>query len=147
MKSRNLLVLAAVLAVGTLGGCAMSAGSGVTPTEARERFTAVLDSTQGVLGGRWENRDDPTVRSCTIPLWVDGVSYPGLRLGKAPDSPDSAINTVEEHWQTLEVSAQRNEIGDVTELRGTNPSGDLFIFRANGERLTLQGESECRPES
>jgi hypothetical protein len=77
---------------------------------------------------------------------VEGIRYPGLRLGKAPDSPSEALSTVEEHWETLEVTSERTEVGDVTELRGTNPAGDLFIFRANADAMTLQGESECRPK-
>ncbi|MFC0678571.1 hypothetical protein ACFFGH_12045 [Lysobacter korlensis] len=146
MKSRYLLAAVAA-AVLSLTGCVMAPGSGVTPDEARERFIGILDSTQEALGGSWENVDDPTARNCTIPLWVDGVRYPGLRLGEAPESPMHALRTVEDHWDALEVSSERTKVGEVTELRGTNPSGDLFIFRANQAAMTLQGESECRPKA
>ena len=145
MKSRTMLAAVAV-AVMCLSGCVLAPGSGVSPDEARERFIGVLDSTEDALGGPWEDRDDPTPRNCTIPLWVDGIRYPGLRLGEAPDSPEAALDTVEQHWETLEVASERTEVGDVTELRGSNPSGDLFIFRANDDAMTLMGESECRPE-
>jgi hypothetical protein len=37
-------------------------------------------------------------------------------------------------------------VGSATELRGSNPSGDLFIFRATDDGMTLHGESECRPK-
>ncbi len=151
MKSRNLLVAVAAAVLGITGclgltGCVVAPGSGVTPDEARERFIGVLDSTQDALGGSWENSDDPTARNCTIPLWVEGIRYPGLRLGEAPGSPREALDVVEEHWGTVQVTAERTEIGDVTELRGTNRSGDLFIFRANADAMTLMGESECRPK-
>ena len=145
MKSPTKLTAAAV-AVLCLSGCAVAQGSGATPDQARERFIGVLDSTQDALGGPWENRDDPTPRNCTIPLWVEGVRYPGLRLGEAPESPEAALDTVERHWEMLDVAAERAEVGNVTELRGSNPSGDLFIFRANDDAMTLQGESECRPK-
>ena len=145
MKSLAKLVAAAA-AVFCLSGCVLAQGSGATPDEARERFIGVLDSTQDALGGSWENADDPTPRNCTIPLWVEGIRYPGLRLGGAPDSPRAALDTVEQRWQALEVASKRTEIGDVTELRGSNPSGDLFIFRASDDAMTLQGESECRPK-
>lgn len=145
MKSRILLAAAAA-AVLSLSGCVLTPGSGVSAEEARERFTAILDSTQDALGGRWENRDDPTARNCTIPLWVEGIRYPGLRLGDAPQSPEDALSTVEAHWERLEVQSERTEVGDVTELRGTSASGDLLIFRANEDAMTLQGESECRPK-
>ncbi|MDQ4137725.1 MAG: hypothetical protein M3116_02605 [Actinomycetota bacterium] len=145
MKSRNLLAAAAVIVL-CLSGCVVAPGSGATPEEARDRFVGILDSTQDALGGPWQNRDDPTPRNCTIPLWVEGIRYPGLRLGDPPKSTSEALATVEDHWTTLEVTSERAEVGDVTELRGTNPSGDLFIFRANEEAMTLQGESECRPK-
>ena len=146
MKSRKLLAAVAV-AVLSLTGCVMAPGSGATPEEARDRFIGILDSTQATLGGRWQKKDDPTARNCTIPLWVEGIRFPGLRLGDAPpESPMAALATVEEHWDTLNVTSERTEVGDVSELRGTNPSGDLFIFRANPDAMTLQGESECRPK-
>ena len=145
MKSLAKLTAAAV-AVLCLSGCMVAQGSGATPDEARERFIGVLDSTQDALGGPWEDHDDPTPRNCTIPLWVDGIRYPGLRLGKGTESPEAALDTVELHWETLDVAAERTEVGNVTELRGSNPSGDLFIFRANDDAMTLQGESECRPK-
>jgi hypothetical protein len=145
MKSRTPLAAAAA-AVLCLSGCVVAQGSGATPDEARERFIGVLDSTQDALGGPWEDHDDPTPRNCTIPLWVEGIRYPGLRLADAADSPKAALETVERHWETLEVTSERTEVGDVTELRGNSPSGDLFIFRANDDAMTLMGESECRPK-
>jgi hypothetical protein len=146
MTSRSMLAAAAV-AVLSLSGCVVAQGSGVPAEEARERFIGVLDSTQDALGGGWDDRDDPTPRNCTIPLWVEGIRYPGLRLGDPPpDSPDAALDTVERHWERLEVASERAEIGDVTELRGSNPAGDLFIFRVSDEGMTLMGESECRPK-
>ena len=145
MKSRTMLSVAAA-AVLCLSGCVVAQGSGVTPDEARDRFIGVLDSTQDALGGPWQNLDDPTARNCTIPLWVEGIRYPGLRLGEAPESIAAALDTVEQHWETLEVTSERTEVGDVTELRGNSRSGDLFIFRVSDDAMTLMGESECRPK-
>jgi hypothetical protein len=145
MKSFAMLAAAAAVVL-SLSGCVVAQGSGVSPDQARERFLAVLDSTQEAVGGPWQNRDDPTPRNCTIPLWVEGIRYPGLRLGDAPDSAKSALDTVEQHWETLDVASERTQVGDVTELRGSNPSGDLFTFRANEDGMTLHGESECRPK-
>jgi hypothetical protein len=145
MKPRHLLAAVAAITL-CLSGCVVAPGSGVSPEEARDRFVGILDSTQEALGGAWENRDDPTARNCTVPLWVEGIRYPGLRLGDAPESPEAALSAVEEHWDGLQVDVERTQVGDVTELRGTNPSGDLFIFRANADAMTLQGESECRPK-
>jgi hypothetical protein len=146
MKSRTLLTAVSAVVL-SLTGCVVAPGSGVSPDEARERFIGILDSTQDALGGTWKKADDPTARNCTIPLWVEGIRYPGLRLGEAPDSPAEALATVEDHWERIDVTSERTEVGDVTELRGTGRSGDLFIFRANATAMTLQGESECRPKA
>ena len=145
MKSFVTLAAAAA-AVLCVSGCVVAPGSGVTPDEARDRFLGVLDSTQEAVGGSWENHDDPTARNCTIPLWVEGIRFPGLRLGEAPDSPKSALETVEQHWEAHDVASERTEVGDVTELRGSSATGDLYIFRASEDAMTLQGESECRPK-
>ena len=145
MKSRTMLIAVAV-GVLSLSGCVVAPGSGVPAEDARERFLEVLDSTQKAVGGPWDDRDDPTPRNCTVPLWVDGIRYPGLRLGQAPESPEAALDTVERHWETLEVAVERNEVGDVTELRGSSSEGDLFVFRASDDAMTLMGESECRPK-
>lgn len=146
MKSRNMLAAVAVVAL-SLSGCMVAPGSGASADDARERFIGILDSTQRELGGEWDKLDDPTPRNCTIPLWVEGIRYPGLRLSsEAPDSQDAALATVEQHWETLELTTERTEVGDATELNATSRDGDLVIFRASPKGMTLQGESECRPK-
>ncbi len=123
----------------------MSQGSGATPEQARERLLEVLDETQDALGGDWANLDDPTPRNCTVPLFADGIQYPALRLSGAPGSRAGALETVRDLWQHEGYSIEQNHVGDVRELTAHNDAGDLFIFRVSAEAMTLQGESECRP--
>lgn len=136
-------VLTTVLVLSAaLGGCASARG--LDPVQARERFTGVLDDTQSVVGGEWENADDPTARSCTIPFWVEGTRYPALRLAGPPSDPTGAARTVTDYWEGLDYTVETTAVGDVTELQGTG-RGELLVFRVSDDGMTLQGESECRP--
>lgn len=128
-----------------LAGCVIDPGSGRSPAEAREAFVAVLDSTQSLLGDGWQVDDDPTPRGCTIPLWVPGERYPGLRLGPMPRDSAAALETVADHWVDLGFTIEENLIGDVIELKAGETEFDSLIFRISESGMTLQGESECRP--
>ncbi len=141
--TRTVLVVTAPLAA--LGGCALGPGSGLSAGEARDALYEALDETEKIAGGDWENRDDPTPRGCVIPLWVDGQHYPALRLG-AP-SPDSArvVADVAEAWEEWGYRVEQTLVGDVVELQGRDSLGELMVFRASGDGMTLQGHSECRP--
>ena len=128
-----------------LGGCAISAGSGLTPAAARDDLRAALDETQVALGGAWDNRDDPTPRGCVIPLFVDGEQYPALRVGPPPHDTDEALATVANAWDERGYSVATTTVGDVTELQAHTSVDALLVFRVSAEAMTLQGESECRP--
>lgn len=128
-----------------LGGCSLNAGSGLSAVEARSDLYAALDDTQEVVGGQWENRDDPTARGCIIPLWVDGEQYPGLRIGTAPDDVDGTLKTVIEAWDEWGYRVEQTLVGSVNELQGRNSLDQLLIFRVSDDAMTLQGQSECRP--
>lgn len=128
-----------------LGGCAISAGSGSTPAEARDALRDALDATQQELGGAWDNRDDPTSRGCVIPLWVDGERYPALRVGPAPRDAGAALAVVATIWAERGYAVDTTVVGDVTELQARTPVDALLVFRVSAEAMTLQGESECRP--
>lgn len=139
--------LGSIAAVATLGGCAMSPGSGLSALEAQAGLYAVLDETQELLEGEWVNHDDPTARGCVIPLWLDGELYPALRLGSAPAFPEVAMEDVRVAWLASGYTVEQTQVGDVTELQGRNSVNELLIFRVSADAMTLQGESECRPES
>ena len=144
--TRTAAVLASFLALAT-SGCALSAGSGSSAESARESLYATLDQTEQLLGGTWDNQDDPTSRGCVIPLWVEGEMFPALRVGAAPLRADVAVETVSDYWRDLELDLSTTDVGDVLELKGEGEFGDVLILRVSAEAMTLQGESECRPES
>jgi hypothetical protein len=139
-------VCAAALAV-TASGCALAAGSGTSAGTARDALYSTLDSTQDLLGGSWDNQDDPTSRGCVIPLWAEGESFPALRVGPDPSRADVAVATVSEYWSDLGLELTTSEVGDVLEVQGESEFGEVLILRVSAEAMTLQGESECRPEA
>ncbi|PJJ71809.1 hypothetical protein CLV46_1362 [Diaminobutyricimonas aerilata] len=143
MRTSPAALLPVLVASALLGGC--SAPGGLDPAEARDRFTTVLDDTQNEVGGEWENVDDPTARNCTIPLFVDGTRYPALRLADAPRDASEAAAAVTEYWQGLDYRVDSTAVGDVTELQGSG-RGEVLVFRVSDDGMTLQGESECRPD-
>ena len=144
-----LAVVAAVGAVGLvmvgLSGCAVQQPTAVTDAEAHERFLDALDETQDIVGGEWEVLDDPTPRECVIPLWVAGERYPALRLGDAPVLASVAADRVETAWNEHGIRVTRTDIGDVIEVKGETPEGELLVLRVSESASTLLGESECRP--
>lgn len=145
MRRRTVTSLAAVLVAVGLAGCAVQSSTPVTDLEARERFLAVLDETQGVVGGSWQTMDDPTPRECVIPLWVAGERYPALRVGEAPASVGAAADRVEAAWAEAGMRVTRTAIGDVVEVRGESAEGEVVVLRVSESASTLLGESECRP--
>jgi hypothetical protein len=144
--TRSVACAALTLSVVAMSGCVVAPGSGLTPDEARVELYEALDSTQELLGGEWENRDDPTARGCLIPLWVEGQHFPGLRLGSAPDDIAAAVTEVTEAWVEWGYRVEQTVIGKATELQGRDSVGELIIFRITSDAMTLQGESECRPK-
>lgn len=123
----------------------MVAGSGTSPVEARAELYDVLDETQELVGGSWDNQDDPTARGCVIPIWVDGEKYPALRIGSPPDDPQVALAAILDAWDEWGFTVEKTIVGDVNELQAHNSYNELLIFRVSDDAMTLQGESECRP--
>jgi hypothetical protein len=160
MNARFLAVPTVALSLLALSGCALSAGSGLSADKARDAFTLILDETQTAVGGQWENRDDPTARGCTLPLWVEGERFPALRISpqlEAADNADSsedtahvdagdAVETVRAVWKDLGLTVKSATVGKATELQATGEHGESLIFRVSDNVMTLQGESECRPD-
>lgn len=136
---------AIALSVAALSGCVVVPGSGLSADEARSELYTSLDDTEDLLGGTWDNRDDPTARGCLIPLWVEGEHFPGLRLGSAPPDVDDAVDAVASAWAEWGYRVEQTLVGEVVELQGRDSLGELLIFRVTEDAMTLQGESECRP--
>ena len=136
------LVAAALL----LSGCALSPTTDVTDQHARDRFITLVDAAQDAAGGRWQVKDDPSPRECTIPLWVTGARIPALRTGPAPgDGIEEAAGRMQRHFTDSGMRTTVSEIGDVVEVRAETPTGELLLFRVSETAMTITGESECRP--
>ncbi|WP_157156520.1 MULTISPECIES: hypothetical protein [unclassified Diaminobutyricimonas] len=162
MNARLIAVPMAALSLLALSGCALAGGSGLSADEARDAFKLILDETQTAVGGEWEIRDDPTARGCTLPLWVDGERFPALRISPQPetdgatasdtssdiasDPASDAVETVRAVWKDLGLSVESATVGKATELQATGEHGEALIFRVSDNVMTLQGESECRPD-
>ncbi len=141
-SSLRMLTIAAVL-VG-VSGCALQSPSEVTDAEARDRFLAVIDETQQLVGGVWQVDDDPTPRGCTVPVWVAGERYPALRVSEDPRG-DGHADRVQQAWEDNGLEVDRSLVGDVVELKAESEFGEVYLFRVSEQAMTLQGESECRP--
>lgn len=131
-----------------VGGCAVLAPTPVTDEQARDRFLAVLDDAQALVGGDWTVMDDPTPRECVIPLWVAGERLPALRVGDAPAGVAGVADAAErvaQAWSTAGMRVTRTEIGEVVEVKGESTAGELIVLRVSEAASTLIGESECRP--
>ncbi|WP_168915339.1 hypothetical protein [Microcella flavibacter] len=146
-SSLRMLTIAAVLvsvSAVSLSGCALQSPSEVTDAEARDRFLAVIDETQQLVGGAWQVDDDPTPRGCTVPVWVAGERYPALRVSEDPRG-DGHADRVQEAWEDNGLEVDRSLVGDVVELKAESEFGEVYLFRVSEQAMTLQGESECRP--
>ncbi len=141
-SSLRMLTIAAVLV--SVSGCALQSPSEVTDAEARDRFLAVIDETQQLVGGVWQVDDDPTPRGCTVPVWVAGERYPALRVSEDPRG-DGHADRVQQAWEDNGLEVDRSLVGDVVELKAESEFGEVYLFRVSDQAMTLQGESECRP--
>jgi hypothetical protein len=143
MNVRLIVAPAVIVVAGALCGC--SASDGLTAGESRDRFHAALDSTQEALGGAWEVQDDGTPRGCGLPLWQEGESYAGLRVGPMPDDVSAAVSTARNVLRDQGYDTAVGGVGDVTEVRARGTGTEVIIFRITDDGMTLQGESDCRP--
>ena len=114
--------------------------SGPTLAEARDAFYATIDDTQDLLGGTWDVQDDPAPRHCELQFGGSGLNYSALRI-----APADTIASVGGQWEDWGYSVQRDTIGPVDQLVGTNEAAEVLILRSSDRATTLLGESECRP--
>lgn len=137
-------VSVALAIVACSSGC-MSAGSDITAEEARDALYDTLDETQQILGGTFDNQDDPTARGCALALWSEGNHFPALRLGAAPADTGAAVDAVSDYWTGIGYELTTATVGAVVEVQGMSDLGATLILRVSADATTLQGESACRP--
>jgi len=151
MLARTGGLIAAVAAVLALVGCATEGQSDMTAETARDELAALFDETETLLGGDWENRDDPAPYECTTAGGGVGVQYAFSRLGDG--ATDEA--TIDAHLD--EVAALWGEHGYETEvvregdlgprLVGGNDRRSRITFAMSTEGSFLSGGSDCEPGS
>ena len=150
MAGQGRLVRAGVLvalacAAASLTACAVAAA---TAGEVHRDFAGVLITTQELVGGDWEVRDDPVSRTSVSSRGGPGVQIPALRVapGAPLVGPADAARAVAEQWTALgyEVTeAPPLDAAHVVEVQASGDEGEYLIFRASDQAMTLQGESAC----
>ena len=151
------------------------AASAPTLEQARVDFYAVVDATVELVGGDWVNQDSATSRGCVVSFGLAGRTYTALRLATStvaeasvPDTtvPDTTVpeiaspsatltplstseilRGVTSSWTGLGYTVERTRVGPAIQLLATSAAHEQLIFRISDRAMTLQGESECRPES
>lgn len=144
-RRRSVAGVCVALAIAACSTGCVGNSEGPTAEEARDSLYATLDKTQELLGGRFDNQDDPTARGCALALWSEGDHFPALRLGAAPADPQRAVSAVSDYWSELGYDLTMATVGAVVEVQGTGETGESLILRVSDDATTLQGESECRP--
>ena len=139
------VVVALACAAASLTGCAVAPA---TAGEVHRDFARVLLTTQELVGGEWEVRDDPVARACANSRGVAGLQVPALRVsaGAPPTGTADAARAVAEQWTALGYTVTEAPPLDgagVVEVQARAYEGEYLIFRASVEAMTLQGESAC----
>ena len=81
-----------------------------------------------------------------------GGAVSALRISPQADdqaavaTSSDAIDTVRAIWADLGLSVKSSNVGEAIELQATGEHGEALIFRVSDNVMTLQGESECRPD-
>lgn len=134
----------ALLLVLPLAGCAVPAAWGMTADDARTHLVRAVDDTEDVVGGLWQDSDDPVPRGCIPSPWTTGERSSALRIGTPSEDPRAAADLVDAEWRSWGYEVSRLALESVVEVQGRF-GGELLIFRASEFAMSLQGESECRP--
>lgn len=131
-----------VLPVLLLGSCMRAPLPAAAPVT---EFLAVIDDTQRLVGGVWENQDDPNSRGCVLADGSAGRTFSALRIAASP--VNAVQSSVAASWEDLGYSVETMTVGPVIQLIGTGELGEQLIFRLSDRAMTLQGESSCSPSS
>lgn len=138
------LVLPVLLLGSWLGPGQLATGSSRAPSlaQARADFYAAIDETQRIVGGQWDDRDDPNSRGCVLAGGGAGRAYSALRLAPPTASADTGLLAAA--WEDSGYTVEQLQIGPVTQLTASGDMSELLILRLSDRATTLQGESECR---
>jgi hypothetical protein len=150
MKLSRLSIAGTALVLGLMG-CSSPAADPSTqasPKEAQVALLALLDDTQQIIGGEWENEDSPSPRDCELPGSGDtGTTFTGARSLKAPELDDASVSKVLKFWEGEGFEAGSKTMGVLTSVLAVDPDNKAhYIELLIGEHATqLNGQAPCVP--
>ena len=122
----------------------MAVAPDARPAQSRDDFREALDGTQNLIGGSWQELDDPTPRSCVVQWGVEGQTFSALRTTSAAAS-GGIVDWLEREWERDGYAVEQTAIGPVSQLTATTGfGGATLILRVSDRGMTLQGESACQ---
>lgn len=116
--------------------------------EAQAVLVALLDATQALVAGEWENHDSPSPVECTLDETSGvGVAFTGRRTLDVGGSLDPVVAAVSELWRSAGLEVGRSTIGNFDTLLGVDPHNRAFFAELQlGARTgVVRGQSPCVP--
>lgn len=132
-------------------GCAAPPGQSEpvdTPKQSQEKLLALLDETQQLIGGDWENSDSGSPRDCQLPGSGDtGTTFTGLRSQEMPALDDATTAEVVALWEKRGFEAGTGAMGILTSVLGVNPDNETYYVELSISDYSTQlsGQAACVP--
>lgn len=119
-----------------------------SPKESQQKLLALLDQTQELIGGDWENHDSPSPRDCELPgSGETGTTFTGARSQKMPALDDETVSQVLNLWEKEGFEAGESGAGALDSVLGVDPANKAYYVELMiGEHATqLNGQAACVP--
>jgi hypothetical protein len=116
----------------------------MTPEQARTDLASHLDAIQEVLGGTWNNRDNPLAESCHSG-GEGGFYYDGARVRTEPIADfDTAAEAAVEYWMDKGFEVQSRAYRPSHRLvTATSPNGTSVFLELEDDRNIVTAEGPC----
>ena len=145
------LAITGIAVVVAVTGCASpppDADTRHSPKESQAALLALLDDTQQLVGGEWQNEDSPSPRDCELPGSGDtGTTFTGARSLAAPALDDATVSKVLDFWEGEGFEAGSKAMGALTSVLGVDPDNKAnYVELLIGDQATqLNGQAACVP--
>lgn len=139
----------AVLMLAT--GCAAPAPTDASvdsPQESQDKLLALLDETQELIGGEWENEDSPSPRDCELPGSGDtGTTFTGARSTQGPGLDQAGTSELLKFWKSKGFDSGTKSMGVLTSVLAVDPDNEAhYVELLVGKQATqLNGQAACVP--
>lgn len=118
----------------------------ISAQDAQAMLIALLDGTQALLPGEWQNHDSPSPDPCQLdPQAPAGIAYTGDRTRDAGgDLPEPEVAAL---WRAAGLEVGRTTVGEFEIVRGVDPGNRAFFaeLHVGATTTTLRGQSPCVP--